>query len=276
MKIAICTLCINKWYEEIVQYGVKTIELYAKKHGYDFIVTNDIYDGERDYKWYKIKVIQKILHNYDFVFWIDADGFVMKPELTLQHFVDTYLPPNKDLLCTCDNNNPLNTGFMILRNTPFIHALLYEVWNNKEPFDPEFHEQASMGQIYTSNRLNAQNKIMVQPLENKNLFYSYWGEYYPNRQFFMHIARCSHDPCGFVFTMDTYCPIKMNEETDEDFKKRYNWLNNTQQCRKDIENSIIGKFIFEPSKRVILYRKKYEELGIKDDIEKSTAWKNKK
>jgi hypothetical protein len=65
MKIAILTLAINDWYYDVVKYGVKTAELYARKHRYDFYLCNDVYDNKnntpRPFPWYKIKAVQKHL-----------------------------------------------------------------------------------------------------------------------------------------------------------------------------------------------------------------------
>jgi len=259
LRVAVCTLCINDWYEEIVKYGVKTIQNYAEKHGYDFFVCNDVYQAPdaRDYPWYKIKAVQKILPDYDIVFWIDADGHVLKPEISVEDFIRDYLPENQDLLCTKDWNSTLNTGLMIIRNTPFIHALLYTVWNNKENFDPNFHEQASLGQIYDANRLNSQEKIRILPIEQQNVLFTYWSNYYPNDSFFIHVARCSHDRHGFLYTLDCYCPIKMDEDTTEEYEERLEWLSDEEKCRKDIELWIDHGTRTRPSTRSKLYNKNH-------------------
>jgi hypothetical protein len=230
-------MAINEWYREIVKYGLKTIELYARKHGYDFrLFQDEIYDGKRDFPWYKIKAVQSILSEYDIVFWIDADGFVSKPELSVEYF-QNFLQ-DRDVLCAKDWNGVLNTGLMIIKNTPFCHQLLRETWDNKEEFDPSFHEQASMSQIYQTNRLDSQSKIMILPIEYQHLLFTYWASYYPGRAFFTHIARCAHDPTGFIYTLDCYCPIKMDEDVEGEFEDRIAWLNNERECRRDIESWI--------------------------------------
>jgi hypothetical protein len=267
MKVAICTLCINDWYAEIVKYSLKTIENYAKLHKYDFYICNEVYDGKRDYPWYKIKAIEKILPKYDFVFWIDADGHVLKPELSLNYFIDNYLN-GKDLLCGKDWNNTLNTGMMILRNTPFIHSLLYEVWNNREKYDEDFHEQSSMGQIYDSNRLRSQDKIEIIPWEN-HILYSYWSNYIPDKQFFLHVARCSQDPRGFILTLDNYCPIRMDEDEPGEYEDRMNWLSDLERSRKDTENWVNHIGALRISTRAKNYRDKFLTENLAEKIGKT-------
>jgi hypothetical protein len=255
MKVAVCTLCINDWYQEIVKYGVETIKNYAVRHDYDFYICNDVYDGQRDYPWYKIRAIQKILHKYDYVFWIDADGHVLKPELSIKYFIENYLN-EKDLLCAKDWNNTLNTGVMVIKNTPFIHSLLYEVWNNKEEFDKSFHEQASMSEIYISNRLNSQKHIEIIPWERQYILYNFWPNYFPDKQFFIHIARCAHDPLGFLTTLDVYCPIKMSEDIEGEYEDRMSWMSDIVKCRRDTENCMNKIGMPRMSSRALKYREK--------------------
>lgn len=258
MKIAVCTLCIGDWYFEIVKYGVKTIENYANRHNYDFYICNDVYDGKREYPWYKILSIAKILHKYDYVFWIDADGHVLRPELSADYFIKEYLK-DKDLLCAKDWNNTLNTGIMILKNTPFIHSLLYQVWNNKESYDKSFHEQASMAQIYNSNRLNSREYIQIIPWENQYILYNFWPNYFPGRQFFIHIARCSHDPLGFITTLDTYCPIRMEEDVEGEYEDRVSWLSDVNRSRSDTEKFINKTGALRISSRAVKYRDRVQK-----------------
>lgn len=262
MKIAICTLCINDWYYDIVKYCVKTSELYAKNHNYDFFICNDVYDNKRECPWYKIKAIQKILVNYDYVLWLDADGFIVNFDKKIEELIFEYMQ-TCDILCTKDWNSVLNTGVMILKNTPYVHSLLYSVWNNKEEYDAHFHEQASMTQIYINNRLNSKYKINILPLEKQHILYSGWADYYPEKTFFVHIARCSHDPCGFVYTLDYFCPIEMKEDVYGEYEQRKKWLKTTEICRKTIQDWISNGQRTNPSTRSCIYTREFYSKNVR-------------
>ncbi len=248
-KIAVCSFAINDWYIYVVKYAIKVLKNYCEKYSYDFYFPNitGTQKMNRPIPWYKIPVILSILRNYDFVLWVDIDGFVdiSKP---LNNFIERL--GNKHMLCSKDWNNVLNTGIMLFRNSPFCHALLNLTWTNKQEFDPNFHEQASMGQIYANNRLSSQTFIEILDFNERNSLYCYWGEYIPNNSFFVHIARCIHDPNGFITTMDIYCPIKMDEETEENFVERKEWLMNHNKSHTDILGWIDGTKIPQPSARI--------------------------
>lgn len=263
-RIAVCTLAVNDWYNEIVKYGVKTIKNYAEKHGYDFYMPNDEiqtlieldkYTGTfRGYPWYKITVIKNILENYDYVIWIDSDGHVLKPEMSMEDLIShednqtTY-----DLVCSNDWNCPVNTGIMIVKNTPFIYSLLYLILHNHFSYDENFHEQASLCKIYENNALNCRKKILIKP---QPFLFCYWANYHAGCTFFIHIARCSEDRAGFIYTLDKFCPIPMEEDEGDEHALRVAWLNNNSQCRTTIEAWINGGRRVNPSTRTVKYNRK--------------------
>jgi hypothetical protein len=244
MKIAVCSLYINKWYMDIVKYGKISLEKYCNKHGYDFhfeteSTSGGVYDGKRDIPWYKIQLLLKILNNYDYdyVIWNDADSHIVNYDKKLENFIDEM--GDKDILVARDWKSILNTGTMFIRNCDYTKQLLTAIWNNDKPSDPKLHEQSSLGDIYQKNINDAQNHIMILPLHRQNDFLSYWYSYFPGKCFILHATRCSHDRPGFIFTMDMFCTVKMDEETNEQFEKRQLWLISSQ-AREDIEHYLNG------------------------------------
>lgn len=245
MKIVVCSLYINKWYREVVKYGRKTLEDYCQKYGYDFMYETEetkdgVYDGERDIPWYKIKLMLKIMEtsDADFIVWNDADSVIVRDDIRMDHLIQIYLG-DKDVLVARDWKSVLNTGTMFIRNCQYSKDLLRAVWDNKETFDVTLHEQASLGEIYERNHMDAQNHIVVLPLHLQNIFLTYWYSYYPDA-FIFHSTRCAHDPAGFLFTIDMFLPIKMDEETDDEYRTRVEWMKNTELCRTDIDSYLKG------------------------------------
>jgi hypothetical protein len=244
MKIAVCTLHINDWYEEIVKYSIRNINDYCNKHNYEFIHQNEkdpetVYDKTRDCPWYKIKLIKKVLNerkDVDVVVWIDADTHIMNKNIKLEQFIEKYQGV-KDILISQEQNphNILNTGIMFIKNTEWSKKFLDLVWDNKDEFDKNLHEQASMSNLYTKNDYNCQNHITILPEYMQHHINCYWYAYLPNRCFIFHSARCSHDKEGFRRTMDLFCPIKMDEETEEQYNKRLQWLQTESICRKTLD-----------------------------------------
>jgi hypothetical protein len=243
MRIAVCSLYIGVEYRDIVKYGKISLEKYCEKHGYDFIYETEetpggVYDSKRDIPWYKIPLLLKVMQKeYDFVVWNDADSQIVDYDKKLETFISEM--EDKDLLVACDWESVLNTGTMFIRNSGYSQSLLQAVWDNKQPFRANLHEQASLGDIYTRNELNAQSHVIILPLHRQNEFLTYWYSYYPGKCFIVHATRCAHDRAGFIFTMDMFCTVKMEEESEEQYQDRLDWLA-TDRARADINHYLKG------------------------------------
>ena len=251
MKIVVCSLAINDWYKEIVKYSLKNMKQYCEKHDYicvieDETTPNCVYNTTRAPCWFKIKLITKILteHNdCDYVTWIDADCQILKSDIKLEYLIDKYFNDDIDITLTQDNE-VLNTGFMIIKNTQFTLDLMNKIWDNPSVSDffNDFHEQSSFANIYISDH-DVQKRVKIIPYGIKDELITYWGNYYPGKHFLIHCARCSNNHLSFMYMMDMYYPYKLDEETDEEYKDRFEWFNNINMCRKDIDAWLRNEYV---------------------------------
>lgn len=148
MKIAVLTLVIGTNYKEAVQKALDSKEEYCKKNGYDFIIGDEsIYDSSRPIAWSKIKLIQKYLDEYDYIFSSDADVVIMNDNIKLEEFINTYLIDDYKLLLTKDWQN-LNTGNMILKNCKEIHTLLDDIYKQTKYINNGWWEQSAFIFLY--------------------------------------------------------------------------------------------------------------------------------
>lgn len=250
-------MSVGDVYSEVVKYAIRTFENYARKHGYDLFVKKEINNirpsgtlSRRDIPWYKIKVISEALPFYDYVMWLDADGHILNPNVSVEEMIkETSLSEGlSDIICVNDWNSPINTGFMILKNTPFVTNLLEKIWDNKNDFDPAFHEQASFSQLYVTDE-KIRDKVNVLPYDKNNIV-CYWSSYLPNKYFYFHAARCKE--CNglksLVRALDMFCPIKIDDEPGIIYRQRMKWLKNIEECRRDIDRMIKGEEIYIPTR----------------------------
>ncbi len=262
MKIVVCSLYINPWYREVVKYGKRSLENYCAKHGYDFVwETEETEDGvyppgaERDVPWYKIQLLLKCMANSDadFVVWNDADSMIVDPERKLEDMITKHLG-NNDILVAKDWLSVLNTGTVFVRNCEYSKQLLTLTWDNKGDYASNLHEQASLADLYERNVYDAQEHVVVLPIHLQNEFLSYWYTYWPGQCFIIHATRCAHNKMGFIFTIDMFCPLKMDEETEEDRAGRIEWMNDAKACREDIDWYLSGGEQRHFSKRYLMFR----------------------
>lgn len=125
-------LCVASLYtSNIKEYGIlsaKNKRSYAIKHGFDCVISNKVLDPKRAAAWSKIILIQKLLGDYDWVFWTDADSLIMNMDTNLQDLIRRY--SNKDMIVTKGVSSPINSGEWLIKNTKWSHALLDKIWHS--------------------------------------------------------------------------------------------------------------------------------------------------
>jgi hypothetical protein len=132
---------------------------------------------------------------------------------------------------------------MFFRKSDFSINLLKRIWDTKEKHFEHFHEQCAFNNIYENADTDIKNKIFMIPKQQKHELITYWGSYYPNTSFLIHNAGCTHlndafSRLSFMYMMDNYCIIKLDEETNNEYKIRLDWLLNKDKCRADIDRWI--------------------------------------
>jgi len=252
MKITLCTIIINEWYRESVKYFMKNLQTYCEKHNYTCVIHTEnsedyLYDKTRKIPWYKIPLIKKILQttDTDYVFWIDADCQILKRDTKVEYFIDKYMK-TKDFAAYSEN--PINTGLMILKNTENNLNLLDRIWNTTG-FYENYYEQGSICHIWN---IDNSVKDMIEIIPFGGDFITYWYNYIPNNSFIIHFPGC-HDKSSLFYMSDSYCPIKMDEETEEEYQIRMKWL---------YEDSIIelGKLRIDPTSFPRRYSVRYRKV----------------
>jgi hypothetical protein len=72
----ICSLAIGD-YGSLLSRSALSFERYAERWGWDVVLsTEDLTDG-RPASWAKVKLLQELLHEYEWVLWLDADVVIV-------------------------------------------------------------------------------------------------------------------------------------------------------------------------------------------------------
>lgn len=83
MKRAICTFGTGK-HAEYLDVAMPSFMRFAARHGYDVIVADKI-GTARPPSWYKVRMLQEALKDYDAALWIDADVVIVDSREDWQH-----------------------------------------------------------------------------------------------------------------------------------------------------------------------------------------------
>jgi len=147
-KIAIVTLFDHN-YSDLSKISIKNKIEYVNKHNYDFIYFEDVIDKTRPPRWSKVKAVETILKDYDWVWWIDIDALIMEFDIMLESLIDD----DYDMIFTSNTNSYLSNGSCFFKNSHVSFNFLMDCYDlqhdclknvNVNVFD---HEQQSMRQL---------------------------------------------------------------------------------------------------------------------------------
>ncbi len=113
--------------------------------------------------WERYDIIRRELADHDYMVWLDSDTVVRNMEVDLRSIISAY---DDDIILSADwyvgsdyNRRirpfpPVNTGAMVLKNTPWTHAFLSYFLSLQDPFCKrcaekwcsgiQFHDQVSV------------------------------------------------------------------------------------------------------------------------------------
>ena len=146
-------------------------EKYCARHSYKcFIYQNLLVPQTRPLAWQKIEAIKKVMQHpkCKTIFWIDGDAVFINMDMTI--------PKPTKQISLCRSRDGLNSGVMIIKNTPWATWFFNRVSNMHKYDNHHWWEQAAMinldkhprirnhistipNDIYNSNRINKKTFI---------------------------------------------------------------------------------------------------------------------
>ena len=152
MKIAVVSLAYGKAYSACLKPMIERNRQYCETQGYDFILGGDsIVDKSRPISWSKILVIQKVLADYDWILWVDADAAVMNHSIRIDHLFKEFLDREKYLILTKDGAKNINFGVFLLKNIKWSFELLKLIWDQKQFINHKWWENRALIHLYFNN-----------------------------------------------------------------------------------------------------------------------------
>jgi mannan polymerase II complex MNN10 subunit len=212
---------VGENYANTVHFCRLTLESYCDQHSYDLLEAPELWDRERDPMWSKVRILQKYLHLYDYIVWIDADIMITNPETTLSHFIDGWMGKT-DMMLSIDSGDQINTGMWFIRNSPFCHQLLDLIYK-LDVIAGKYHEQGVLNELYHRDTLQLKNKITIigeiyQRLFNGTMYIHHIGD------FNIHFLGVNGHTLWTV-ARDHY-PKQIDGEPEDAFQARRDWYLN--------------------------------------------------
>lgn len=231
MRIAIGSLSIGEKFKSDTKYSSVIKKKYCSKYNYDYIEDESVVDYTRGLEWGKVKLILKYLDEYDYFIWMDSDTFIMNDNIQIEYFINKFMggvDGDKELMYSKEYNW-VNTGVLFVKNTKFMKDFFNEAWlrTNEICFD-----QGAIDVLQRTNWNNCSNKIVITEATEFNSGWYNWE----NGQFLIHFPGCSYKrpENSLQMMMNMFCPVKMENETNESYQNRKNQLQKNNVAERSL------------------------------------------
>jgi galactosyl transferase GMA12/MNN10 family len=121
----------------------RTFSPYARRYGYDLLLTTHKPQMDRPLPWAKIVLLREALRRYELALWLDADLMIVDHALDIA----TELEPGRFLYLVEHRYNGFrmpNSGVMLIRAGDQAEAFLEEVWNQPQFIHHRWWENAAI------------------------------------------------------------------------------------------------------------------------------------
>jgi hypothetical protein len=152
VPVLITTLVIGADYTRGLEPCLVTKRAYAEKHGYKYIQGgSEFWDRTKPIAWSKIPFLLKVLGDLPdgaLVWQSDADVAITNPSYTIEKHVLPLLPSEKDMLLTLDACGHINSGNILMRNSPWLRDFWKRVGEQTQFTYHIWWENAAMIHLY--------------------------------------------------------------------------------------------------------------------------------
>ena len=175
-------ICIVMWYDNNVRgYADVCYQInkkYCQINGYDIIKDSVKRLSNRKPHYERIPLINKILHKYDYVVWVDSDAHFYLDSAPIENIIEKY--SNKDFILSADQDrhvletlinistDKINTGIFIVKNTNYSKRIL-NIWAHDNYLLENrikkncWNDQGVLRLIYINNVYDFRNHSVIIP-----------------------------------------------------------------------------------------------------------------
>jgi hypothetical protein len=132
--------------ERLLQIARRTIEPYARRHGYDLDLHTQLDEAPRPASWMKVPILRRLVERYELVVWLDADVVIVDgrvdiaSELDDEHFL--FLAEHSK-----EDSQMPNAGVIMLRSGEQAAGFLDTLWAMDRYVDHQWWENAAICEL---------------------------------------------------------------------------------------------------------------------------------
>lgn len=169
MRIAFVTLWDGQVFGEMERLAAPGKQRYCTKYNFDYVVFDSKMDSTRRAPWSKIRAVQKVLKDYDWVVWHDTDTVLWNDLVGIEHFFETV----KADFIVQDLADGLNSGVFLIRNCRWSESFLTAVYDQTHLLDHPYTEQQAICELIRQSPWIERAQQLPHP-EAQNGFHGYY------------------------------------------------------------------------------------------------------
>lgn len=138
-------------HRELLAESAPTLIGYGARHRWDVVLSSESPQGERPPSWAKVVMVRRLMQQYPFVFWVDADAIIVDLDRDLLAEIDpegTGAGADIWFARHAQERNPdhtaINAGVFLTRSSAFADALLSAAWHAEQFVEHNWWEQAAL------------------------------------------------------------------------------------------------------------------------------------
>lgn len=225
IRIDVCTFYSGEKYsDDVVKYGQKSMKEYCNKHKYSYIVEKNPLITNLPLHWNKIALLLKLckISSSDYIVWFDADVLIINQDIKIEDVIEKHMNGKNFLLCR-DVSEEINTGVWIMRNTDYSRDMLELMLNLPELRYRGYEDQDTFNKVYEKNLLNFQHNCNILGSSNQNVMNCcvgcyHWGDW------LIHFYSLSSN--GLKDAFCNFYPYIKEDEHKNQYETRLNWIKN--------------------------------------------------
>lgn len=169
MRVAFVTLWDGPAFGEMERHSEHNKRRYCVKHGFDYIVYDSTLDVTRPTNWSKIKAVQAVLRNYDWVVWHDTDAVLWNDFVDIRHYLQN---ATKDFIVQSLHDG-INSGIFLLRNCRWSASFLSAIYDQTHVINHPYTEQQGICELV--HRMPWKERVSILPYdESQNGLQGYY------------------------------------------------------------------------------------------------------
>lgn len=177
-RVLVCSAAVGAEFQERAAPCLESHRNYCLTNQYQYRIETNRVVEDRPIPWTKVRFLRRLLSNcqHEVIVWVDADAMITNNHLRVEDWIDEL--GDRDLLLTRDANGAINTGVMIMKNTPWVRRFFKQVDEKEDFAHHPWREQGAIIDLYRSDA-DVRDHCRLTDADRSSLVHAYAFNFEP-------------------------------------------------------------------------------------------------